>query len=73
MPEPFYRSVAVASTFSPRFIQVLAEGKRIRDRFGASLSLIYAGECDAEKTKKFADVLAQLRATTGFADSLRNR
>ena len=60
MPEPFYRSVAVASTFSPRFVQVLAEGKRIRDRFGASLSLIYVGECDAEKTKKFAGVLAQL-------------
>ena len=60
MPEPFYRSVAVASTFSPRFVQVLAEAKRIRDRFGASLSLIYAGERDAEKAKKFADVLAQL-------------
>jgi nucleotide-binding universal stress UspA family protein len=60
MPGPFYRSVAVATTFSPRFVQVLAEGKRIRDRFGASLSLIYVGERDAEKTKKFADVLAQL-------------
>src|SRR5438132_758371 len=31
-PSP-YRSVAVASTFSPRFEQVLAEAKRIRDRF----------------------------------------
>jgi nucleotide-binding universal stress UspA family protein len=60
MPETFYRSVAVASTFSPRLVQVVAEAKRIRDRFGATLSLIYAGERDAEKTKKFADVLAHL-------------
>jgi nucleotide-binding universal stress UspA family protein len=60
MAEPFYRSIAVASTFSPRFLQVLAEAKRIRDRFDSTLSLIYVGEQDEETTKKFADALAQL-------------
>jgi nucleotide-binding universal stress UspA family protein len=58
--EPFYRSVAVASTFSPRFIQVLAEAKRIRDRFDSALSLIYVGTQDAETTEKFAGALRQL-------------
>jgi len=38
-PSP-YRSVAVASTFSPRFEQVLAEAKRIRDRFDSELCLV---------------------------------
>jgi nucleotide-binding universal stress UspA family protein len=60
MPNSFYPSIAVASTFSPRFVQVLTEAKRIRNRFGSTLSLIYAGEHDAETAKKFADVLAQL-------------
>ena len=58
--EPFYRSIAVASTFSPRFLQVLAEAKRIRDRFDSTLSLIYVGEQDEETTKKFAEALVQL-------------
>ena len=58
--EPFYRSVAVASTFSPRFLQVLAEAKRIRDRFDSTLSLIYVGEQDEETTRKFAEALVQL-------------
>jgi nucleotide-binding universal stress UspA family protein len=58
--EPFYPSIAVASTFSPRFVQVLAEAKRIRERFDSILSLIYAGERDAKTAKKFADVLMQL-------------
>jgi nucleotide-binding universal stress UspA family protein len=58
--EPFYRFIAVASAFSPRFVHVLAEAKRIRDRFDSTLSLIYAGERDEATAKKFADVLAQL-------------
>jgi len=33
-----YKKVAVASTFSPRFEQVLSEAGRIRERFGADLS-----------------------------------
>jgi nucleotide-binding universal stress UspA family protein len=60
MAEPFYRSIAVASTFSPRFVQVLSEAKRMRDRFDSDLSLIYAGEHDPATEKKFADVLKQL-------------
>lgn len=56
-----YKKIAVASTFSPRFEQVLSEAKRIRDRFGSSLSLIYIGERSDETTKKFENVLGRLR------------
>jgi nucleotide-binding universal stress UspA family protein len=59
--DPIYRSIAVASTFSPRFVQVLSEARRIRDRFGARLSLIYAGKRDAATEKKFGEVLQQLQ------------
>jgi nucleotide-binding universal stress UspA family protein len=55
-----YRTIAVASTFSPRFLQVLAEAKRMRDRFGSDLRLIYVGQQNQETTAKFADVLQKL-------------
>jgi nucleotide-binding universal stress UspA family protein len=55
-----YKTVAVASTFSPRFKQVLAEAKRIRERFSADLHLIYAGERDEKIAAKFSEALAQL-------------
>src|SRR5258708_12293265 len=55
-----YKTVAVASTFSPRFRQVLAEAKRIRERFSAELHLIYVGGRNEETAKKFGDTLAQL-------------
>ena len=55
-----YKKVAVASTFSPRFEQVLSEAKRIRDRFGSSLSLIYVGEQTDETRKKFTAILNRL-------------
>jgi nucleotide-binding universal stress UspA family protein len=58
-PAP-YRSIAVASTFSPRFEQVLAEAKRIRDRFGSQLSLIYVGEKSDEISAKFRETLPRL-------------
>jgi nucleotide-binding universal stress UspA family protein len=58
-PSP-YRTIAVASTFSPRFVQVLSEAIRIRDRFSSELQLIYVGECTAETTAKFGGVLRQL-------------
>ena len=58
-PAP-YRSIAVASTFSPRFEQVLAEAKRIRDRFDAELCLIYVGKKSNETSAKFADALERL-------------
>jgi nucleotide-binding universal stress UspA family protein len=60
MNEPVYQTIAVASTFSPRFVQVLSEAKRIADRFDSRLSLIYVGERTAETIKKFTDVLQQL-------------
>src|SRR5439155_1502725 len=58
-PAP-YKTIAVASTFSPRFKQVLSEAKRIRDRFSSDLRVIYVGERNEDTIKKFSDVLAQL-------------
>jgi nucleotide-binding universal stress UspA family protein len=57
---PPYKTVAVATTFSPRFTHVLAEAKRIRDRFAAELHLIYVGAGNPETLRKFTDVLAEL-------------
>src|SRR5881398_3653805 len=56
-----YKTIAVASTFSPRFKQVLAEAKRIRERFPAELHLIYAGKRSEEAAIKFRDVLQELQ------------
>ena len=61
MNPSLYKKIAVASTFSPRFEQVLSEAKRIRDRLGSSLSLIYIGEETDETTKKFAAILNRLK------------
>lgn len=58
MNEPPYKKIAVASAFSPRFEQVLAEAKRVRDRFGSELSLIYVGKKNAHTTTRFAEALA---------------
>jgi nucleotide-binding universal stress UspA family protein len=61
MPAPSpYKTIAVASTFSPRFLQVLSEAKRMRDRFSSELRLIYVGDCNEETTTKFRDVLGRL-------------
>src|ERR1043166_4103859 len=59
-PSP-YKTIAVATTFCPRFKQVLSEAKRIRERFSADLSLIYVGERNEETAKKFSDTLSQLQ------------
>jgi len=56
-----YKTIAVASTFSPRFEQVLSEAKRIRDRFESKLSLIYIGERNDDTTKKFQSILDRLK------------
>jgi nucleotide-binding universal stress UspA family protein len=55
-----YKTIAVATTFSPRFRHVLAEAKRIRDRFASELHLIYVGRRNQETPGKFSDVLAEL-------------
>jgi nucleotide-binding universal stress UspA family protein len=60
-----YRTIAVASTFSPRFVQVLAEAKRIGDRFASALSLIYVGEENDETAAKFRAALEQLALPVG--------
>src|SRR6266513_3758020 len=59
-----YKTIAVATTFSPRFKQVFAEAKRIRERFSANLHLIYAGKPNEETAKKFHDALTQLQLPT---------
>jgi nucleotide-binding universal stress UspA family protein len=56
-----YKTIAVATTFSPRFKQVLAEAKRIRDRFSANLHLIHVGTRDEDTPERFAEVLAELK------------
>lgn len=55
-----YKTIAVATTFSPRFKQVLAEAKRIRDRFSADLHLIHVGTRNEDTPRKFAKILAEL-------------
>ncbi|MDQ3116239.1 MAG: universal stress protein [Verrucomicrobiota bacterium] len=60
MNEFAYQSIAVAAGFSPRFHQVLAEANRVRDRFGARLSMIYVGKHDATTESKFAEAITQL-------------
>jgi nucleotide-binding universal stress UspA family protein len=59
-----YKTIAVATTFSPRFEQVLAEAKRIRQRFSADLHLIFAGKQTEETANRFHDVLAQIELPT---------
>jgi len=59
-PAP-YKTIAVASTFSPRFKQVLAEAKRIRDRFSSDLHMIYVGDRNEQAAEKFKDALVQLQ------------
>jgi nucleotide-binding universal stress UspA family protein len=61
MIKPPYKRIAVASAFSPRFEQVLAEAKRVRDRLASELNLIYVGECDEGTTKRFQMALAELQ------------
>jgi len=56
-----YKKIAVASTFSPRFEHVLSEAKRIGDRFGSDLSLIYVGERSDETDRKFVEILDRLQ------------
>jgi nucleotide-binding universal stress UspA family protein len=55
-----YKTIAVATTFSPRFKPVLAEAKRMRDRFSADLHLIHVGRRNGKTPKKFREVLAEL-------------
>lgn len=60
MSEPPYKKIAVASAFSPRFEQVLAEAKRVRDRLGSALDLIYVGQRDEATIRRFTEALAAM-------------
>src|SRR5881394_2288018 len=60
MIEPPYHTVAVASTFSPRFLLVLAEAKRIRERLGQQMHLIFVGARDEATTEQFSSALRAL-------------
>lgn len=60
MNRPIYKHIAVASTFSPRFMQVLAEAKRVLCRLGQQLSVIFIGEEHEAATQRFRDAFAQL-------------
>jgi nucleotide-binding universal stress UspA family protein len=68
MPHPSpYKTIAVATTFSPRFKQVLAEAKRIRECFSADLHLIFAGRQTEEIATKLRDALAQIELPANAA------
>jgi nucleotide-binding universal stress UspA family protein len=60
MPDSPYKTIAVASTFSPRFEAVLAEAKRVRDRFQSVLNVIYVGEETNETATRFGAAFARL-------------
>ena len=58
---PPYKRIAVATTFSPRFRDVLAEANRIRERFSADLHLVYVGKRDQATVMKFSNALSELQ------------
>lgn len=55
-----YRHVGVASTFSPRFLAVLAEARRISRFYNASLDLIHADAYDPGKEERFREAFERL-------------
>jgi nucleotide-binding universal stress UspA family protein len=55
-----YRVAGVATTFSPRFLAVLAEARRVSNLFAAPLHFIHAAEETADKNDRFHGALARL-------------
>jgi nucleotide-binding universal stress UspA family protein len=55
-----YSRAGVATTFSPRFRDVLAEAGRISDVFQIPLHLIHAAEESGDKVERFRDTLRSL-------------
>lgn len=55
-----YRTAGVATTFSPRFLAVLAEARRISELFAARLHFVHAAEETADKKERFRDALNRL-------------
>lgn len=60
-----FETIAVAVSFSPRCLPVLAEAKRLSDLLGASLVLIHIGVKTVDKEKKLDELMNQ----TGIDDS----
>lgn len=56
-----YRRIAVASTFSPRFLAVLAEAFRVAARFGSECRVIHAASHSQEREAKFLDAFKELQ------------
>ena len=54
-----YRRVAVASTFSPTFEAVLAEAESFARHLGAELEIVHAAQFDAEKERRFLEVMGR--------------
>jgi nucleotide-binding universal stress UspA family protein len=56
-----YRRAGVATTFSPRFRDVLAEAGRVSDLFQIPLHLIHAAEESPDKIERFRGTLRSLK------------
>jgi len=56
-----YRQIGVASTFSPRFLAVLAEADRIARNLDAPLSIVHAGAKDETNSPLFRGALDRLQ------------
>jgi nucleotide-binding universal stress UspA family protein len=57
---PFYRHIAVASAFSPRFKPLLAEAHRVARQCESQLTVLHAGERTSEAEAQFASAFAEL-------------
>ena len=58
--EAHFKNVAVASTFSNRFLQLLAEAASFTQMLDCSFSVIHGGEKSEEATKRFDDAFHEL-------------
>ena len=55
-----FGKVAVASTFSPRFLPMLAEAKAFATLLGEPFEIIHAGDETAEDRDRFASAFAEM-------------
>ncbi len=56
-----FGNIAVASTFSPRFLPLLAEARAFAEKLGSAFSVIHAGKCGAEEEERFGKAFDTLR------------
>lgn len=55
-----FGKVAVASTFSPRFLPMLAEAKAVAALLDRPLEIIHAGTNNPENRERFSDAFAEM-------------